>query len=43
LLEGTGGGSGHDHDITAATGHTHTISGILPAHFILAFICYVGA
>lgn len=36
-----GGGQGHTHTIGSAGSHTHT--GILPVHYILAFICYVGA
>jgi hypothetical protein len=43
LMEDTGGGAAHSHTIASDSGHTHTISGVLPAHFILAFICYVGA
>jgi microcystin-dependent protein len=45
LMENTGGGDPHTHGNTVSTdaGHTHSVSGILPAHFILAFICYVGA
>ncbi len=43
---GSGSSTGSPHTHTATTGsttHSHTATGILPAHYILAFICYVGA
>lgn len=43
LMEDTGGGGGHTHTISSDGGHTHTATNILPRHYILAFICYVGA
>jgi microcystin-dependent protein len=39
-IEEVGGGGSHNHALGTEASHTHSVYGVLPVHYILAYICF---